>query len=176
MGLPLGERDAASLRRVAVEGDLRMRKPIQLALLLAVAAWIGLIFAAPYSRQAGWPGSSLIYLFFHQICHQLPERSFSLFGHPLAVCHRCLGIYLGFAAGLLLVGVRLRLWKALERQPRLLMLFWIPMAVDVFLLPNVWWSRFLTGWLAAFPVAYFVQRAAEQLFGSASENEIRARA
>lgn len=153
-----------------------MRKPIQLVLLLAVAAWIGLIFAAPYSRQSGWPGSGLVYLFFHQICHQLPERSFSLFGHPLAVCHRCLGIYFGFATGLLFVGVRLGLWRALERQPRLLMLFWIPMLLDVFLLPNVWWSRFLTGGLAAFPVACFVQQAAEQLFASAPERGFKARA
>ncbi len=141
-----------------------MRKaPIQIALLLAVLAWIGLIFLAPYSRQSGWSGSGLIYSFFHQICHQLPERSFSWGVHPLAVCHRCLGIYWGFAAGLLLVGCRLRLWAALQGQPRLMMLFWIPLAIDVFLLPNTWWSRFLTGWLAAFPVAFFVQLAMEQL-------------
>jgi uncharacterized membrane protein len=36
------------------------------------------------------------------ICHQRPERSFWLFGAPVAVCARCLGIYLGAARGLLL--------------------------------------------------------------------------
>ncbi len=144
-----------------------MRKtPLQIALVLVALTWVGLIFLAPYSRQSGWPGSGLLYFFFHQICHQLPERSFSLAGHPLAVCHRCLGIYLGFAAGLLLVGCRLRIWRALHRQPRLLILFWIPLAVDALLLPNTWWSRFLTGWLAAFPVAFFVQLAVEQLSAS----------
>src|ERR1700759_4044801 len=39
---------------------------------------------------------------FALICHQRPERSFWIFGTPLAVCARCLGIYAGAAAGLLL--------------------------------------------------------------------------
>ena len=36
------------------------------------------------------------------VCHQRPERSFWIFGAEMAVCSRCLGIYLGAAAGLLL--------------------------------------------------------------------------
>jgi uncharacterized membrane protein len=32
-------------------------------------------------------------------CHQIPERSFFLFGEPFAVCARCYGIYAGYAAG-----------------------------------------------------------------------------
>lgn len=39
---------------------------------------------------------------FSLVCHQRPERSFWLFGAPIAVCARCLGIYLGAAIGLLL--------------------------------------------------------------------------
>ena len=39
---------------------------------------------------------------FALVCHQRPERSFPLFGSSVAVCARCLGIYLGAAAGLLL--------------------------------------------------------------------------
>ena len=35
------------------------------------------------------------------VCHQRPERSFSVFGGSVAVCSRCLGIYLGAAMGLL---------------------------------------------------------------------------
>jgi uncharacterized membrane protein len=38
---------------------------------------------------------------FALICHQRPERSFWIFGGAVAVCSRCLGIYLGAAAGLL---------------------------------------------------------------------------
>ncbi|HWS97500.1 MAG TPA: DUF2085 domain-containing protein [Candidatus Methylomirabilis sp.] len=38
---------------------------------------------------------------FSLVCHQHADRSFSLFGGSVAVCARCLGIYLGAAAGLL---------------------------------------------------------------------------
>jgi uncharacterized membrane protein len=35
------------------------------------------------------------------VCHQQPERCFWIFGGPVAVCARCLGIYIGAAIGLL---------------------------------------------------------------------------
>ncbi len=38
---------------------------------------------------------------FALVCHQRPERCFCIFGAPVAVCARCLGIYLGAAMGLL---------------------------------------------------------------------------
>jgi uncharacterized membrane protein len=37
---------------------------------------------------------------FALVCHQRPERSFWMFGVPVAVCARCLGIYVGAAFGL----------------------------------------------------------------------------
>jgi hypothetical protein len=37
---------------------------------------------------------------FSALCHQLPSRSPVIDGVPLAVCDRCLGIYGGFALGL----------------------------------------------------------------------------
>jgi uncharacterized membrane protein len=39
---------------------------------------------------------------FSLVCHQQPERSFVLFGGTVGVCSRCLGVYIGAAAGLLL--------------------------------------------------------------------------
>ena len=39
---------------------------------------------------------------FALVCHQHADRSFVLFGGSVAVCARCLGIYLGAAAGPLL--------------------------------------------------------------------------
>ena len=36
---------------------------------------------------------------FALVCHQDPERSFWIAGAPLAICVRCLGIYLGVSAG-----------------------------------------------------------------------------
>jgi uncharacterized membrane protein len=38
---------------------------------------------------------------FALVCHRRPERSFWLFGGSVAVCARCLGIYLGAAIGVL---------------------------------------------------------------------------
>jgi uncharacterized membrane protein len=39
---------------------------------------------------------------FALVCHQNPGRSFVLFGAPVAVCARCLGIYFGAAVGLVI--------------------------------------------------------------------------
>ena len=36
----------------------------------------------------------------YAICHQIAERSFEVHGHPLPLCARCTGIYLGVMAGL----------------------------------------------------------------------------
>ena len=39
---------------------------------------------------------------FSLACHQHAERSFAMFGGSVAVCARCLGIYLGAALGMLM--------------------------------------------------------------------------
>jgi uncharacterized membrane protein len=73
------------------------------ALLASITIWLGLIFAAPLLVLDGRLRSGLfLYEVFHAVCHQRPERSFQLGGAPLSVCARCLGIYAGAAAGLLL--------------------------------------------------------------------------
>ncbi len=43
--------------------------------------------------------AAAIYFLFSCICHQSPERVYTIFDFPLAVCHRCCGIYLGFFLG-----------------------------------------------------------------------------
>ncbi len=54
---------------------------------------------------------------FALICHQQAERSFLLFSGSVAVCARCLGIYLGVTAGLLV------------RLPRAIAVRWLTAAV-----------------------------------------------
>ncbi|MFY9621399.1 MAG: DUF2085 domain-containing protein [Pyrinomonadaceae bacterium] len=64
---------------------------IALAILVAVIA-APLIQAQGYASLAG-----AVYQAFSYLCHQIPERSFHLAGHPFAVCSRCTGLYAGFA-------------------------------------------------------------------------------
>ena len=69
---------------------------VPLALSLVAAS-------TPYLLTHSW---SFLGLALHQgfalICHQRAERSFWIFGAPMAVCARCFGIYLGAAVGLLI--------------------------------------------------------------------------
>jgi uncharacterized membrane protein len=70
-----------------------------LAPLLLVAG----VLAAPYFLTHGFLVMGfVVHRGFALICHQRPERSFWIFGAPIAVCARCLGIYLGATIGLLL--------------------------------------------------------------------------
>ena len=137
----------------------------------AASLWIGLVFLAPYAHRADWAMSPFLYDFFDRVCHQIPERSFTAFGHPLAVCHRCLGLYVGFALGSLLLPLMTRVREALLARPRLVILFFLPMVADAVLLAgNTAFSRFSTGLVAAFPVGFMAWVAAGQLFGSTSRH------
>jgi uncharacterized membrane protein len=69
---------------------------------LAPLAFALTAVAVPYLLTRGYPAIAFpLQHAFSLICHQRPERSFYLFGAPIAVCARCLGIYLGAAVGLL---------------------------------------------------------------------------
>ncbi len=66
-------------------------------------AFAAAALAVPYSSSHGWFAYSFPLSYgFSLVCHQRPERCFWIFGAPVAVCARCLGIYLGAAVGLLL--------------------------------------------------------------------------
>jgi uncharacterized membrane protein len=74
-------------------------------LLACAGAWafVGLVFAAPLLEARGHGLASwAVYRLFASLCHQLPERSFYVAGHPLAVCARCAGVYIGYAVCLAL--------------------------------------------------------------------------
>jgi uncharacterized membrane protein len=71
--------------------------------VLAPLALVGVVIAAPYFLTHGFLVVGLaLERGFALVCHQRPERSFWMFGGAVAVCSRCLGIYLGAAVGLLL--------------------------------------------------------------------------
>ena len=64
------------------------------------ASLAGAAVMAPFLSTGGYSLSVLaIFWFFSPVCHQDPARSFWILGAPVAVCARCLGIYLGAAVG-----------------------------------------------------------------------------
>lgn len=95
------------------------------------ALWLFGIVLAPWlaARGAAGPARAL-YAVYAPVCHQLAGRCFSIWGRPLAVCGRCLGIYLGFAAGLAAYPL-VRGWaRTALPSGRLFILLTLPLAAD----------------------------------------------
>jgi len=74
--------------------------------LAGILIWLAAIILAPWLRSRSSGLSPYLYACFSPLCHQVPGRSFALFGFPLAVCARCLGIYAGFLGGMVLYSIR----------------------------------------------------------------------
>ena len=108
------------------------------------------------------PGRATVMHLFALVCHQIPARSPVLGGVQLALCDRCLGIYLGLVIGVGTVGGARRLWRWAGRNDRYLLLgSLVPMGVDWFgpvlgLWPNSPVSRALTGLVFGVIAASFV--------------------
>lgn len=126
----------------------------------ALALYVGLPILAPWLAYHGFERSAnLIYLIYRPLCHQLPERSFFLFGpqlsytleelqalmggivaqraigdpeigYKIAVCERCVAIY----GGMFLLGL---LFSLVRQRPRpisikVFIAFCAPMGIDGF--------------------------------------------
>ena len=127
-----------------------------------VAALVSLIVVAPLAAAGGYNGAAfVIYRAFGVLCHQIPERSYFIDGHKLAVCSRCTGIYAGFAFTLLLYPL-LRSLRNTTTPPRsLLILAALPLAIDFSLTffgiwENTHTSRLLTGALLGSVAVFYV--------------------
>lgn len=94
------------------------------------------------------------------MCHQLPERSFTLFGQHLSLCERCFAIMVGALAAYPSAFLRRRL-------PRFFMTKWfvlialVPIGLDgVGQLAGMWESitlvRIFSGFIAAFAIMHFL--------------------
>ncbi|MDH5705244.1 MAG: DUF2085 domain-containing protein [Candidatus Aminicenantes bacterium] len=117
-----------------------------------IIIWLGVIFLAPYLRSQDSSLSAFVYSVFTPICHQIPFRSFHLFGQPLAVCARCLGIYFGILGGTGLYPLINGFSKLSLPRVRIFIIVSLPMIADAggnFL--HLWlsshWIRFMTGFL-----------------------------
>ena len=118
--------------------------------IAALAAWLVviLILLPPY---VGVGPRAIIMSAFSNVCHQIPTRSVVVDGVPLAVCHRCLGIFTGLAVATVLFAflIRFRTW-VVQHARTAIVLCLTPLALDWGLdITGLWTntpsSRTLTG-------------------------------
>ena len=80
---------------------------LAVVLVIVVALWATVLVAAPYAvthqpaATAAFVAATTAYLAGSVICHQLPARSFHLWGTQLPVCARCTGLYAAAPVGAL---------------------------------------------------------------------------
>ena len=137
-------------------------------ILVSALAVVSLIIAAPLLAAArnGWSVS--IYQAFSFLCHQIPERSFFIGGHKLAVCSRCTGLYFGATVTLLFYPLlrSLRVTHAPDRK--WLFAAAVPLFVDFFLTfvgiwENTHTTRFVTGFIFGSVVVFYVMPGVVEL-------------
>ena len=132
-----------------------------------VALLVGLISLPPF---VGAGAREVLMQGFASVCHQIPERSPSLGGVQLAVCHRCFGIYGGLPLAMLLFLFVARWEPLLDRYARwILPLALVPAGVDWLLgVLHIWentpLSRMATGLLVGLVGGLYMARAFGQLF------------
>ena len=122
-------------------------RPGQDPVVIAMLAVLGsLLTAAILVAALPSPWTDAARLPFRLICHGIPERSFTIAGHLLPVCGRCIGIYLGaVVSASIALAVRAR-----RGSIALGVVLMLPMALDGFAQAiGIWTSgngpRFITG-------------------------------
>ncbi|MDR0311316.1 MAG: DUF2085 domain-containing protein [Acidobacteriota bacterium] len=132
-------------------------------------------FSAPLLLSGSFPTAAFFnYLPFSFFCHQMPERSFALLHNPLAVCHRCLGIYLGLFLGTLTAPFFFRIPPRAQRAGIISAAALITLDA---LLPftgfwnGFWLCRFLTGLVFGVTAAPFAVMGLDEIFKTLSRRE-----
>jgi uncharacterized membrane protein len=99
------------------------------ALNIFMLLFVGLPFLAPILLAAGYSGpANFIYSLYRMTCHQLPSRSYFIFGQQVAFCQRDVAIYGSMLLGGLVFGlVRHRLHPL---PVGWYILFLVPIALD----------------------------------------------
>ena len=135
----------------------------------AVSFVVLLVLAAPLAAAIGHTEIARgLYGAFGALCHQLPERSYFIAEHKLAVCSRCTGLYAGFALTLLVyplvrslrtTAIPARKWLALAALPT-----FIDFSLKFFgIWENTHTSRLLTGLLLGSAVVFYVMPGVVEL-------------
>jgi hypothetical protein len=100
------------LRRAFVGASVAWSFALPLASLAA---------SEPHPSSAVYLCSFFVYLIGSLLCHQLPERSFHLWGAQMPVCARCTGIYAGAAVAAVIATFRTA--QAVRHTPNVLQRF-----------------------------------------------------
>ena len=130
--------------------------------VVVVLSVVSLIVVAPVAAASGHSDVATgIYGAFATLCHRLPERSYFIDGHQLAVCSRCTGVYGGFAFTLLLYPLIRSLKNPGMPRPSWLLLAALPLAIDFGVNFFGFWqnthtSRLLTGAFLGSAVVFYV--------------------
>jgi uncharacterized membrane protein len=149
--------------------------------IAVVACWVLAIVAPPLLASNGANAQAApFYRFFSFICHQIPERSFHILEHQLAVCSRCFGVYFGLLTGLVAYPL-IRGVDDIEPLPRIwLFASMVPIAIDWSLgVFGIWEnnhaSRFITGLILGFTCAVYIVPALVEIvrnFGGKTASNI----
>lgn len=147
---------------IAQTGSLH--RPLVMWLIAAAGslALVALIVGPPLALHAGHTFWGLtLYRSFSYVCHQNPDRSFFLAGHPFAVCSRCTGLYAGFAFATVLYPLVQSLRKREAPARKWLFLAAAPLGIDFALTflgiwENTHSSRLITGTLLGAVSVFYV--------------------
>src|SRR3954468_14867369 len=134
-----------------LNGVSRTRVTLVWLLILGMSLLVLMLeLAAPVLKAAQYSVTSFfIYKAFSFTCHHIPERSFYVALHPMAVCARCAGLYAGFSIGTAVYPIVRAALSDGTPGRKWLVAAAIPSAVDFVLgISGIWanthWSRFLT--------------------------------
>ncbi|MCL4369071.1 MAG: DUF2085 domain-containing protein [Actinobacteria bacterium] len=133
---------------------------------IALALYVGGAIASPLLSAVGWAAAgTAIFHLYSAVCHQLPWRSFFLFGQQIAICQRDLAIYGTMLGGGILYGLFRDRVPALSWQ--LYVLATLPMAIDggtqLFdWRESTWELRLLTGFLFGLATVWTLYPAVER--------------
>ncbi len=130
-----------------VVSDKKIKKNIILIILGMYSAFfvIGSVLAPVLAHLKMYEYSAnLTYLFSHS-CHQQPLKSFCLLGYPVALCCRCLGIYIGTS-----IFAFLNVFKNLKYNKLFIMLMILLTVIDmsinyIFKYSTGLYPRFISG-------------------------------
>jgi uncharacterized membrane protein len=131
--------------------SIRPQLVVWLIIALGTVVITSAIIAAPLALSSGRLVWALpIYHAFSLVCHQIPERSFFIAGHPFAVCARCFGLYAGFTLATIAYPLLTSLKKTDAPPRKWLFIAAAPLVIDYAIGAFGIWnnthsSRFITG-------------------------------